>query len=58
LTCADLFAGKPAPTGSPQVWREWVSCGSGFTREEAITGIPLPVTPRYKLPGHDLHFAV
>ncbi|SPO52871.1 protein of unknown function, partial [Pseudomonas sp. JV551A1] len=43
------FAGKPAPTGASFPWRLRRTCGSGFTREEAGTGItryhgPMPPT--------------
>jgi len=31
------FAGKPAPTESPQASDLWDPCGSGFTREESDT---------------------
>ena len=33
VACTGLFAGEPAPTGVE-------TCRSGFTREEASTGLP------------------
>ncbi|PPB18105.1 hypothetical protein EGJ22_25735 [Pseudomonas sp. p99-361] len=43
-----LFAGLPAPTGSPHILMLWSTCGSGQAREWAATsnitpgGIPKP----------------
>ncbi|APO85487.1 hypothetical protein BL240_21050 [Pseudomonas putida] len=38
VACAGLFAGLPAPTGSPQILKLCGACGSGQAREEAGTG--------------------